>query len=259
MAGNLSNGHSGPPADAGSAQHGPDQVQTEIRKPVAIVGMAYEFSGGINNDEAFWDMLMAGRSTAGLVPKDRFTVSSFYHKDTNRLDTVSSLLPMPVPLLTSQLPNMRGHFLQDDIATFDAPFFGIKKEEAAAMDPQSRALLELSYQALENGECRPVLPNVSSVLSLRTAGIPLDQCSGTNTSVYIGCSSDDYRLLYAKDPERPIRHAATGMARSMLANKISWYYNLLGPSLVIDTACSSSLNALHLACVSLQTGESHMV
>ncbi|RMZ88826.1 hypothetical protein DV736_g3927, partial [Chaetothyriales sp. CBS 134916] len=73
------------------------------------------------------------------------------------------------------------------------------------MDPQSRTLLELSYQALEN------------------AGIPLAKCTGTNTSVYIGCSADDYRLIYAKDPERPIRYAATGMARSMLANKISCF------------------------------------
>jgi acyl transferase domain-containing protein len=160
MAGNLSDGHSDPSPDLRALEHVFSQGSMHSRQPVAIVGMAYEFSGGIRDDDAFWDMLMAGRSTAGPIPTDRFTAAAFYHKDTNRLDTVSDLLSTLLHLLTSQLPNMRGHFLQDDIATFDAPFFGIKKEEAAAMDPQSRALLEMSYQALENGEHPIARPDV---------------------------------------------------------------------------------------------------
>jgi acyl transferase domain-containing protein len=66
-------------------------------------------------------------------------------------------------------------------------------------------------------------------------------------------------MIYVKDPELPIRHAATGKAASMLANKISWFFDFRGPSIRIDTACSASLNALHLARQSLQTGESDMV
>ena len=108
------------------------------------------------------------------------------------------------------------------------------------MDPQSRALLETTYRALEN------------------AGISIEQCAGSRTCVYTGISADDYRLMYVKDVERPIRHAATGMAISMLANKISWFYDFKGPSVQLDTACSASLNALNLACQSIRSGQSTM-
>lgn len=91
------------------------------------------------------------------------------------------------------------------------------------------------------------------------AGIPIEKCAGTETSVHIGCSSDDYRMMYVKDTGRPIRHAATGMAISMLANKVSWFYDITGPSITLDTACSASLNALHLSCESLRSGDSSMV
>ncbi|CAG9990573.1 unnamed protein product [Clonostachys byssicola] len=193
--------------------------------PVAVVGLSFRFGGEALSTDGFWDMITAGRCSRAPVPESRFNANAFYHPDTNRLET---------------LPVNQGNFIAEDIAAFDAPFFSIRAAEAAAMDPQSRKLLEATYRALEN------------------AGIPIERCAGTKTCVFTGVSSDDYRLMYNKDTSHPIRHAATGMALSMLANKISWFYDFKGPSVQLDTACSASLNALHLACRSIRSGESEM-
>ncbi|CAH0017129.1 unnamed protein product [Clonostachys rhizophaga] len=193
--------------------------------PVAIVGLSFRFGGEASSTDGFWDMITAGRCSRAPVPQSRFNADAFYHPDTNRLEA---------------LPVNQGNFITEDIAAFDAPFFSIRAAEAAAMDPQSRKLLEATYRALEN------------------AGIPIERCAGTKTCVFTGVSSDDYRLMYNKDTSHPIRHAATGMAMSMLANKISWFYDFKGPSVQLDTACSASLNALHLACRSIRSGESEM-
>lgn len=91
------------------------------------------------------------------------------------------------------------------------------------------------------------------------AGIPLDQALGSNTSVYVGSFVNDYAGILARDPEFPIKYKATGTGNTMLANRLSWFYNFQGPSITLDTACSSSLNALHLACQSLRSKESTMV
>ncbi|EDN96866.1 hypothetical protein SS1G_01792 [Sclerotinia sclerotiorum 1980 UF-70] len=127
-----------------------------------------------------------------------------------------------------------------DLATFDAPFFSISPAEAASMDPQQRLMLEVSYGALEN------------------AGIPLDSINGSKTAVFSASFCDDFRIMSLKDPERLSKHAASGNTFSILANRISWAYNLRGPSMHVDTACSSSLVALHLACQSLRSKESSM-
>ena len=194
-------------------------------EPVAIIGLSFRFGGEATSPDSFWRMLLDARTARSGVPADRFNAEAFYHPDTKRLD---------------RLPIKYGNFVTNDIAAFDAPFFSIQPAEAAAMDPQSRKLLETTYRALEN------------------AGIPIENCANTKTCVYTGISSDDYRLMYVKDTSYPIRHAATGMALSMLANKISWFYDFKGPSMQLDTACSASLNALHLAVRSIQTGESDM-
>lgn len=195
------------------------------KEPVAIVGFSFRFGGEASSTEAFWDMITNGRCAVSPIPEDRFNAASFYHTNTNRLD---------------RLPVKYGNFISENIAAFDAPFFNIKPEEAAAMDPQSRKLLQATYHALEN------------------AGIDVETVAGTNTCVFTGISADDYRLMYAKDPAHASRYAATGMAPSMLANKISWFYDLKGPSVQLDTACSASLNATHLAVRSIQSGESEM-
>lgn len=109
------------------------------------------------------------------------------------------------------------------------------------MDPQQRWLLEVAYEAFEN------------------AGVSLEQASGSQTSVHVGCFTRDYELMLMSDPELHATYQTTGTASAMLANRLSWFYNLKGPSLTLDTACSSSLTALHLACQSIRCGESTMV
>ena len=107
------------------------------------------------------------------------------------------------------------------------------------MDPLQRKLLEVTYRALEN------------------AGLPLEKISGSQTSVYTASFADDYRLLLHRDTERIPKYTFTGTTASFLANRISWFYNLRGPSVHIDTACSSSLVAIDHACQSLRAGDSN--
>lgn len=82
---------------------------------------------------------------------------------------------------------------------------------------------------------------------------------GSMTSVYSGCMTNDYELLSTHDTSNLGHNAASGNGRTMLANRLSWFFDLRGPSLMLDTACSSSLSALHLACQSIRLGESKMV
>ena len=132
-----------------------------------------------------------------------------------------------------------GGFLQS-IDLFDTEFFGLSAREADLMDPQQRLLLETSWEALES------------------AGIAPAELAGTNTGVFVGISTHDYRLLLARDPEGLSPHAGTGNALSIAANRLSYSLDLKGPSLAVDTACSSSLVALHHAGRSIREGESDL-
>ena len=194
--------------------------------PLAVVGFAQRFPGDATTEDGFWNMMMERRCASTDFPPDRLNIDAFYNPDLNRRDT---------------LPFRGGHFLSEDIAAFDAPFFSITPAEAADMDPMQRGLLETTYHALEN------------------AGITLERVAGSKTSVHTGCFTNDYQLLLTKDPLAPPKYAATGIAPSMLANRISWYFNLTGPSVNLDSACSSSLMALDLSCQSLWRGDSTMV
>ena len=109
------------------------------------------------------------------------------------------------------------------------------------MDPQHRWLLECAYHALEN------------------AGVPLEAIAESKTGVFCGSFTDDYRISMYKDVAAMPKHAAIGVGQNFTANRLSWAFNLKGPSLQIDTACSSSLVALDVACQSLRTGDSDMV
>jgi acyl transferase domain-containing protein len=91
------------------------------------------------------------------------------------------------------------------------------------------------------------------------AGIPLEAIAGSNTSVFSGCFTDDYKTLYQKDVENAASYAATGITTTLNANRISWFFNTFGTSVNIDTACSSSLVALDLACQTLWSGDSDLV
>lgn len=147
-----------------------------------------------------------------------------------------------------------------DLAAFDAPFFSIPPAEAACIDPQQRILLETSYRALENGESQSrqtVLTQANVCASI--AGIPIENISGTKTSVHIGCFSHEYEIMFARDPEALAKYQASGTGPAMLANRLSWFYNLHGPSIALDTACSSSMNALYLAVQNLRSSETSLV
>lgn len=141
--------------------------------------------------------------------------------------------------LSATIPN-GGHFLQEDISLFDSSFFRIPRAEARAMDPQQRLMLEVVYEALETG------------------GYPLKDLAGTDTGVYMGQFTSDYKELVCRDAESAIPFSVTGLQTTSLSNRVSWLFDLKGPSLTMDTACSSSLVALHLACQSLRAGESQM-
>ena len=99
------------------------------------------------------------------------------------------------------------------------------------------------------------LPRSNSLI----AGISISQCAGSDTSVYTACFTNDYLSILQQDYEAEQKYAAMGIAPSMLANRLSWFYNLKGTSMNLDSACSSSLIALHLACQELQAGTSSMV
>ena len=87
----------------------------------------------------------------------------------------------------------------------------------------------------------------------------MEHVAGSNTSVFVGSFAREYELLLRRDPELQAKHSATGVGPALLANRISWFFDLRGPSIPLDTACSSSLHAVHLACQSLRSGESSMV
>ncbi|KAI0201376.1 polyketide synthase [Astrocystis sublimbata] len=194
-------------------------------EPIAIIGLDARLPGDGDTPERFYELLLGGRSALTEVPQDRYKVDSFWHPDPNRRGTTRV---------------RHGHFLKGSIAAFDAPFFSITPKEASSMDPQQRGMLECVYRALEN------------------AGIPLEVAAGTQTGVYVGCFSSDYRSIMEKDLDQDLKYAATGNVVSMLSNRVSWFYDLRGPSLTIDTACSSSLVALHQACNSLKLKETSM-
>ena len=161
--------------------------------------------------------------------------------------------------------NVRGgHFLKNDIATFDAPFFTVTPNEAKAMDPQQRIMLELVYESLESGQFLLNSCVGYSNIEISTnigiiAGISMHSVVGSNTSCFVGCSNKDYDILGGKDGEDLAKYHVTGTSDATLSNRLSWFYDLHGPNLCLDTACSSSIVALHLACQSLRAGESKMV
>ncbi|PHH91885.1 hypothetical protein CDD83_9906 [Cordyceps sp. RAO-2017] len=193
--------------------------------PLAVIGLAFEFPQGATSDEAFWQMLYEGRSASTDFPRSRLDIDAFYHPDKDR---------------PSSIPLRGGHFVDDDLAAFDAPFFSISAAEAACMDPQHRRMLETAYHALED------------------AGIPLGAFAGSDTAVYTGSFTNDYLALQQHDLQAERRHGAMGVAASMMANRLSWFFDLKGTSFNVDSACSSSLLALHLACQDLRAGNSSM-
>ena len=185
--------------------------------------MACRLPGDVKDPTEFWEMCARLRNGWSEIPVNRFNAASFYHPNPGKAGTFNPT---------------GGNFIQQDFAFFDAPFFKISSQEAQSIDPQQRVLLECAYEALENG------------------GIAKEAVIGDNVGVFIGSSFVDYEVNNLRDTETIPMYQATGNSASILSNRISYYFNLKGPSISVDTACSSSLVALHLACQSLRCGES---
>ncbi|MFH8371469.1 alpha/beta fold hydrolase [Streptomyces sp. NPDC018031] len=200
---------SGPPAGAGEV----------TPAPVAVVGIGCRLPGGTTSPAGFWRLLTEGRDAVGTVPEDRW-------KPFVRAGTA----------LPEDLTRAGGYL--DDIAGFDADFFGIGAEEAVAMDPQQRMLLEVAREALDH------------------AAIPAPSLAGTRTGVFVGISGNEYAHLTTADPESIGPWTAPGVSPSVAAGRLSYALDLRGPSMAVDTACSSSLVAVVHAVRSLVGGES---
>ncbi|HYB36144.1 MAG TPA: beta-ketoacyl synthase N-terminal-like domain-containing protein [Mycobacterium sp.] len=195
-----------------------------VDEPIAVIGMGCRFPGDIHGPEAFWQFLCEGRSAVGEVPPDRWAP----------FDDGSPEVAAALSGTTRW-----GSFLAD-IDAFDAEFFEISPREAAKIDPQQRLLLEVAYEALEH------------------AGIPADSLRRTQTGVFVGACAGEYGYLASTDLSQVDAWSGTGGALSIIANRVSYFFDLHGPSVTVDTACSSSLVAVHLACQSLRTGDSNL-
>ncbi len=191
--------------------------------PVALIGLACRFPGAADLEE-FWSLLKAGRDAIGEIPDDRWDVDAYFHPD---------------PAKPGTMYTRAGGFIAD-IDKFDAGFFGISPREARRIDPQQRLLLELTWEALES------------------AGIVPETLAGSRSGVFVGISLSDYAAMQRDEPNQVDPYVMSGSAISNAANRISYVFDLHGPSFAVDTACSSSLVAVHEACVSLWRGESSL-
>lgn len=195
--------------------------------PIAIVGIGCRFPGDVNDPESFWQLISQGKDAIVDIPEDRWDIKRFYDPDTNK---------------PGKMYVQSGGFLKQDLNKFDALFFGITPREADCLDPQQRVLMEVAWEALED------------------AGLTTKKLSGSNTGVYIGAFTLDNKLtqMSGVNREKIGPHTAVGSTMTILSNRISYYYDLRGPSISVDTACSSSLVAFHYACEAIQQGDCDM-
>lgn len=193
---------------------------------VAVVGIGCRLPGGADTPDRYWRLLRDGVDAITELPADRFDVDDVYDPD---------------PAAPGKIYSRWGGFVEN-VDRFDADFFGIAPREAKRMDPQHRLLLEVVWEALEDGGQRP------------------GDLAGTSTGVFVGISTHDYSDLHLTPAQRPLLdgHVSIGNALCAAPNRLSHLLDLHGPSMAIDTACSSSLTAVHLARRSMASGESDM-
>jgi acyl transferase domain-containing protein len=195
-----------------------------LQNAIAIIGLGCRFPGRAENPAEYWEMLKTGDDGIVDVPADRWNIDTFYD---------------PQPNAVGKMYVRAGGFLRQRIDQFDAQFFGMSPREAAYLDPQQRLLLEVAWEALEDG------------------GLVAERLAGSDTGVYIGGFMLDNMLAQFSPLNRDQigPHSAVSSTLSILSNRLSYVFDLRGPSVTMDTACSSSLVALHYACQALWRGE----
>ena len=192
---------------------------------VAIVGFAARLPGAADATE-YWKVLTDGRDTTSVIPGDRWDADEFYDADADA---------------AGKMISRRAGFV-DDVAGFDASFFGVSAREAMYMDPQHRLMLETTWSAIEH------------------AGIAPAALAGSRTGVFMGLSTHEFlgMLIRYSSYESVDIYSGTGTSPAAGAGRISFRLGLVGPAVVVDTACSSSLVAVHQACLALETGDCDM-
>ncbi|KAI4118120.1 MAG: hypothetical protein LQ345_001759 [Seirophora villosa] len=195
----------------------------EQLEPIAVCGMGCRLPGDVSSPAGFWDMMLKqGSGQTPKVPASRFNIDAHLHPNNDRPGSF----------------NVKGgYFLNDSLKDFDPGLFGITPIEAMWMDPSQRKMLEVVYEAFES------------------AGVTLDQVSGTRTACFVACFTADFQQMAFKEPSFRHSLAATGVDPGIISNRISHVFNLNGPSIVVNTACSSSVYALHNACNALRNKE----
>lgn len=176
-------------------------------EPIAIVGIGCRFPGGAHTPSSLWDLLKQPRQVASPIHKGRWNLDKFYHPTGTHHGTTNVT---------------ESYFLDEDvdIRHFDTHFFQVGTAEAEAMDPQHRMLLEVVYEAMEDG------------------GFTLQQMQGSDTGVYVGLMCTDYNVTLGLDSNFIPTYTATGVSASNASSRVSYYFDWHGPSMTVDTACS---------------------